>query len=156
MAHDSTHPSWHKPRRWLYEPHWHALVRVIQNILLASQCEHDQTHLSNLAHYGDDSIVQTRATAPVRALSTLSGFFCSITWYTWKENKNIWQRDRDNRDKGHFLRTGISQSPKEPIGLLHLIAINSYVLGNVSDLEFLAMCSQAGRGGEEKTPYRCL
>jgi hypothetical protein len=39
--------------------------------------------------------------------------------------KDIWQMDRDNSAKGHFLRTGISQSSKEPLGLLHLIAINS-------------------------------
>lgn len=32
-------------------------------------CEHDQTYLSNLAHYGDDSIVQTRARAPAFAFS---------------------------------------------------------------------------------------
>lgn len=46
---------------------FHVLMRVIQSILLTAECEHDQTYLRNLARYADDSIVQTRARAPMRA-----------------------------------------------------------------------------------------
>lgn len=38
-------------------------MRVMQNILFTAECEHDWTYSSNLAHYGDDSIGQTRARA---------------------------------------------------------------------------------------------
>lgn len=92
---------------------FHVLMRVIRSILLAARREHDQTHLSNLAHYGDESIVQTRAAAPARALlppPSLASFVQSPG--RDGERKDVWRTDRDNRGKGHFLRTGISQSTK--------------------------------------------
>lgn len=48
---------------------FHVLMRVIESILLPSEFEHDQTYLSNLACYGDDSVVQTRARAAVNTFT---------------------------------------------------------------------------------------
>lgn len=66
---------------------FHVLMRVIQSILLTAECEHDQTYLSNLACYADDSIEQTRARDPEYAFMPPSPFPFSITWYKTMETR---------------------------------------------------------------------
>lgn len=83
---------------------FHVLMQVIQSILLSAECEHDQTYLSNLARYADDSTVQTRARDPKYMLSCLHppSPFQSPGIKGWRQG--VWH----DRAEGNFLRSWTS------------------------------------------------